>query len=454
MAFAVSILWWVYLFFTTQFVVVFDSLGYEESGKIIAYHGWAEFLRGGLQREPMFPLITALSMHLGDWWGISYDYPLKMIGLLFLLLTMVLSCRLMNMLSIRPVIAALVILYMGLSPVMTNSCLRLWSEFAAYPWVVLAVIWTIKSWELLGKPSHDQRDNARIMWHAVTLGVMFLLIMSVKAVAEGILFFYLWPFYWQVIAHWRSRNFIKFKQAAVFCLTVLVVFEGGVCGYKLCNYHYNGHFAFTNRGDSAFYGNTVRRLHPLTPRMIGAAAAYVPGMGLCTSLLSQKDCYYWSPENSDYIMAQKRVDLKAQGIEDKAAANYFIYSSLKMILLNPLQAVLLMIIEAHKMFFWESSLAFVAYPDWMEAGIYSTKILYSLRVILAVLSWIACVFAIFHVKDKRQGPALFWVIHFVFWYMAMYSLFFILDRYSFPIIPLYLVLISFLLDRITRTRVG
>jgi hypothetical protein len=366
---------------------------------------------------------------------------------------LLLSYRLMIILSIRPFIAALTILYMGLSPVMTNSCLRLWSEFAAYPWVVLAVIWTIKSWKLLDNVLNDRRENIRIVGHAGTLALMFLLIMSVKAVAEGVLLLYLWPFYWQIIAHWRSKNFIKLKQAAVFCLAVLIIFEGGVCAYKWCNYHYNGHFAFTNRGDSAFYGNTMRRMQPLTPKMLEAAAAYVPGMGLCTSVLSQRDCYYWSPDYSDVIMAQKRVDLEGQGIQDKAAAKYFIYSSLKMILLNPLQAVLMMTIEAHKMFFWESSLAFVAYPDWMEASVYSTKVLYSLRVIFAVLSWIACVFAMFHVKDKKQGYVLFWIINFVIWYMAMYSLFFILDRYSFPIVPLYLVLISFLLDRITRIRV-
>ena len=64
---------------------------------------------------------------------------------------MVFSYRLMRMLAISRWIAALFVLYMGFSPTMTNSSMRLWSEFAAYPWVVLAVIWTIKSWNFLDK---------------------------------------------------------------------------------------------------------------------------------------------------------------------------------------------------------------------------------------------------------------------------------------------------------------
>jgi len=444
-AFAVSALWWVYLFFTTQFIVVFDSIGYEESGKMIAHQGWAEFLRHGPQREPMFPGLVALSMQLGDWWGISYHYPLKMIGLLFLSLTMFLSYRLMSMLSVRPFIAALAILYMGISPVMTNSSMRSWSEFAAYPWVVLAVIWTIRAWKLLDNLSDERRSNIRIIGHAGILAFMFLGVMSVKAVAEGVLLLYLWPFYWQFVSQWRSGNIIKARQVAVFCLTVLIVFEGVVGAYKWCNYHYNGHFTFTNRGDWAFYGNTARRMQPLTLEKLGAAVAYVPGMGICNSVYSPKDCYYWSPDYSDVIISNKFGDLNKQGIKDGSASKYFILNSVKMIFSNSLQAVLLMIIEAHKMFFWESSLAFVVYPEWMDKSVYSTMVLYSLRVLFAFLSWLACLSAL---KEARKNPGLFWVINFVFWYMAVYSLFFILDRYSFPLVSLYLVLISFLINKI------
>ena len=279
LVFLIPILWWTYLFFTTQFVVVFDSAGYEEAGKMIAHQGWAEFLRQGPQREPMFPGLIALSMRLGDWWGMSYYYPLKMIGTSFLLLTMVFSYRLMRMMAINQWMACLFVFYLGISPTMTTSSMRLWSEFAAYPWVVLAVLCTIKSWNFLDGAPDDRRENLKVAGHAVMVALMFLLVMSVKAIAEGVLLFYLWPFYWRVFSSWRSRNFVKARQAAIFCLVVFMVFEGVVCVYKTYNYHYNGSFAFTNRGDWALYGNTVRRMQPLTLKRLGAAVAFVPAGG-------------------------------------------------------------------------------------------------------------------------------------------------------------------------------
>jgi hypothetical protein len=249
--------WWVYLFFTSQFVVVYDSSGYEDSGRMIAHQGWAEFLRHGPQREPMFPWLIALSMRLGEWWKVSYYYPIKVIGLIFLSLTMVFSYRLMRMLSISRWLACVFVFYLGISPTMSTSSMRLWSEFAAYPWVVLAVIWSIKSWEYLELPSGKGRGYSRTMGYAAMVALMFLGVMSVKAIAEGVLLLFLWPFYWRVFSSWRTGDLIKARQVIVFCLAVLFIFEGAACTWRACNYHYNGEFAFTNRGDWALYG--IRR---------------------------------------------------------------------------------------------------------------------------------------------------------------------------------------------------
>jgi len=421
-AFVVPVLWWVYLFFTTKFIVIYDSIGYEQLGKIIATHGWADFLRHGPTREPMFPGLVALSMRLGDWWGCSYGYPLKLIGVLYLFLTMALSYRLMRLLPVRPFIAALAILYLGISPVMTNSSMRIWSEFAAYPWVVLAVIWTIKSWKLLDNLSPDRREYFRITGHAMMVALSFLLFMSVKAVAEGILILFLWPFYRRIFSHWRSRNIIKSRQAAVFCLVVFLLFESVVCMYKWCNYRYNGNFTFTNRGVWLVYGSAARRIQPLTLEKLGAAVAYVPGMGICGAHYSQEDCNFWSGPYVDGIWSQKLDELANQGTKGNAASNYFILNTVQMVLSHPLQVFLLMGIEAQKMFFWESSLDFVAYPDWLDRVLHAVGFSYSLRIILAILSWIACVFAFcilcfrcpkFHFNDKGQREALFWTVNFV-----------------------------------------
>jgi hypothetical protein len=363
------------------------------------------------------------------------------------------------MLSVSRAIACLVIFYFGISPVMTNSSMRVWSEFAAYPWVVLAVIWTIKSWRGLNNSPDDHWGRSRTVGHALMVALMFLLIMSVKAVAEGVLLFYLWPFYWLIFSKWRSGGFLKAKQAVLFCLIVLVTFEGVVNIYRLQNYFSNGHFTYTTRGDWALYGNTARRMQPLSPRRLGAAVAFVPGMDICHATFGVDDCDFWSARHSDDITFQKQGELSARGVTEEASSRYFIHTSIKMILSNPLQEVMLMIIEAHKMFFWESSIAFVAYPDWLERIFYSSGFTDITKIILAFLSWAGCVFAFCYLcyrlwkpslASKEQDGALLWVFNFIFWYMAMYSLYFILDRYSFPLVSLFMVLIAFLLHKIVR----
>ena len=68
-------LWWVYLFFTTQFMVVFDSEGYEDVGKLIASTGWAEFLRQGRNASLYFPaggLVHAFGGLVGDFVSLSF----------------------------------------------------------------------------------------------------------------------------------------------------------------------------------------------------------------------------------------------------------------------------------------------------------------------------------------------------------------------------------------------
>ena len=458
-AFIIPLLWWIYLFFTTQIVVVFDAASYEDLGKMIVHQGWGEFFRTGPNREPLFPAMVAWSMQLGEWWGIAYYYPLKMIGTLFLLLTMVFSYRLMRMLSIPRIIACLAVFYLGVSPVMTNSSMRLWSEFAAYPWVVLAVLWTIKSWRVMDNVADDRRGMLKAIGHGAMVGLMFLLIMSVKAVAEGVLLFYLWPFYGLIVASWRRGSFLKAKHVIMFCLAALLVFEGAVNMYKWENYQANGHFVFTPRGDWFLYGNTACRMQPLSLRRLGAAVAYVPGLGVCPAIFGTDDCDFWSDRHAEDVAQAKREAFKAQGATEAELSQYYIYDSIRMILSNPLQAVGLWAVEAHKIFFWESSIAFVAYPDWLEGIFYAPGLMNSLKIVLALFSWGACVFSFCYLcfyrraywrQSHSQVWVLFWVLNFIFWFAAMYSVFFVIDRYAFPLVSLFLVLLAFMVHKWLR----
>ena len=451
-------LWWGYLFFTSEFVVVFDSGSYEGSGRIIAHQGWAEFLRQGPGREPLFPALVALSMRLADWWGVSYHYPLKLIGILFLAATLFFSFRLMRMMRIGFLAACLGVFYMGLSPTLSTSSMRLWSEFAAYPWVILAVIWSIKSWEYLKEGPEEKLTNLKIIGHAVMVAAMFLMILSVKAIIEGVLLLFLWPFYWQVFSCWRQRNFVKARQWAVFCLAVVLVFEGAACAYRACNYHYNGQFAVTDRGDWALYGNTARRMQPMTFKRVEAAIVSVSPLENCWAILPVDDCNFWTARYSDDLIDKKRGELRSQGVKDRSASRYFIESSLKMILANPLQAIGLMAIEAHEMFFWEPISAFEVYPDWLEGILHSMVFFKTMMNVMAALTWMAFAASFVYLWRRRgdieltnkHRTGLFWVFNFIFWYMALYSLYFILDRYAFPIVALYVILIVFWIDKIIK----
>jgi len=442
-------LWWVYLFWTTQPIIVFDAEGYEQTGHLIFSQGWHAFFHAGPQREPMFGALVALSMQLGQWAHIPYTYPLKLIGILFLCLTLLFSYRLMRMLAISPWVAAAACFYLGLSPTMTNSSLRVWSEFAAYPWVVLAVIWAIKSWRAMAHWPDNRRGFLSAAGHGLMVGLMFLLVMAVKATTEGVLLCYLWPFYGAMIHHWRRGHFLKARQLLVFCLVLLAFFEGAVNAYRWTNYTANGHFTYTTRGDWALYGNTVRRVEPLTLTRFAAAVASVPNLGLCPAIVPNEDCAVWTARYSDDIIDRKRDELNAQGLTEKAESQYFIQHSLQMILTHPFQEIILGMIEAHKMFFWESSASFMAYPDWLQNAMYAPAFVISLQMILGVLTWAAFVFAFCWVCRRRDDDLL-WVVNFIFWYMAVYALYFIVDRYAFPIVPLYTVLIAFACQKIAE----
>ena len=88
-AYVLPFVYWCYLILTTNFVVVFDSEGYINLANMF-YHTsqWAQYFRTGPNREPLYPLLIALSMHIGDWLNISYAYILKILSFLCLATTM------------------------------------------------------------------------------------------------------------------------------------------------------------------------------------------------------------------------------------------------------------------------------------------------------------------------------------------------------------------------------
>jgi len=72
LAFALPFIFWIYLAFSTQMTLAFDSVEYEKSGRIINSEGLSGYLKNGPQREPLYAYSISLSMKLADVIGVDY----------------------------------------------------------------------------------------------------------------------------------------------------------------------------------------------------------------------------------------------------------------------------------------------------------------------------------------------------------------------------------------------
>ena len=87
-AYLLPVLYWIYLTLTTNFILVFDSEDYFNLAHYLYDPGlWTKYYITGPNREPLYPLVIAISMHVGHWLGISYTYPLKILSFGFLAAT-------------------------------------------------------------------------------------------------------------------------------------------------------------------------------------------------------------------------------------------------------------------------------------------------------------------------------------------------------------------------------
>jgi len=454
--FFLVVLCWLYLFFVTQPILVFDGIGYQQLGQLIFEKGFGAYLHSGPNREPLFPLLVALSMWMGKHWHIAYQYPLRLMGLTSLLVTMLMVQRLMMLLNINRVVSALVILCLGFSPAILNSTLWLWSEFAAYPFVVLIVWWAIKSWKLLEGQGNSTKFLGQVFWHGFMVALFFIGLMCVKAVVQVVILLYLAPYMVRFVSQVKKYGWTKARPWLVFMISVLLVFEGFVQGYEWLNFKANGHYQFTNRGEGAFYSNTARRMEPLTFKRLGAELIFTVDEDLCVRVFGYPDCAFWSARHSDDISDAKAKEFENLHLTGRQMTRYYIHQGLGLMMANPLQALLTMLIEAHEFFFWETPANFVAYPDWMDQFIYNARFNFVLKLITAFFCWAGFVAAAWILLRRRnsgwltrdEGIVLWFAFSFIFWYAAAYSLFFILDRYAFPVVSLMFVLVSFVLNRL------
>jgi hypothetical protein len=425
-----------------------DAIGYEFLGKMLVQQGWTEYFRTGPNRELFYPALIAFSMGLGKIFGISYQIVQVLIQLLILFLTQILTLRILRILKINNLLSALTVLYLGISPAIVNSALSLFSEIATYPLILISMFLIYKSWLSLTGP------RFRIILLAIATSLLFVLMILSKGIFELVtpVFFFLF-----ILSALFTRNRKLIVNAFVYLVVILGVFYSLVIGYKSVNKNFNGHFTITNRGVWVLYGSTARRMEPLTTERFLTALAYVPGKGVCHSIFGEDKCRFWSFEKVDELGSHKISELNRSNMPPEVADSTLISLSKQEVLQNPAQYVLLATIEGSKMFFWESTqISFVRYPVILEKLFDWGPFKNGLRLAMALLTLLAFTYLgalIWRIRKnilKTEGPLLFLYLCFlfIFSFIGSYSLFGIIVRYLFPIVPLCLIICVFFIQNV------
>ncbi len=436
--FLISVLYWSFLALSSSMIIAQDATTYEELGRSIYNQGFIPaYFKTAPNREPVYPLLIALAMHLEHGTGVVYTKIMAFLGVLILLLTQFLLYLALKHLQVRQGIIAVALLYFAVSPAVNNAALSLYSEIAAFPIIIGVVHVSARALAAI------KRDDLRrsIGW-GLLLGLLLAGATLTKAVFEGISPLYLVGLVAaSLLAHQRRKKttwpWLIFLGAALFA------FYAPVAAYKNLNQQYNGNYALTGRASWALYGNAARRMEPLTPHRLGAALAYAPGEGLCASFFDKTDCTFWSFQRSDDYGMTKLSQLTQQGLDPQEINRRLLRASADLIIKNPLQFAFLSAVEATKLLFWESTqIGFVQYPSWLEK-IYNNGLFKNLlRLLMGLLTLMAVAFVWVRALYPSESALLKCTGLLVLLFMSLYSFFFILTRYALPVAPLFLIAIA------------
>lgn len=449
-AFLISFIYWVYLALTSHMIIVFDACGYEAAGKTLSGKRWLDYFLNGPGREPFYPLLVSLSMRIGDIFSLHYQMIQVFLQLSILFITQLLILRILRLLEINDWISAFTVLYLGVSPAMVNSALSLYSEIATYPLILAIILLMYQSWISFSG------QKIRIVTLAIASGLAFVIMTLSRGIFEVITPVFVSLFFLSTLLT-RKRRFIL--NATMYLVIVSAVFYILISGYKLTNKIFNGNFVVTSRGGHMLYGSAARRTGPLTRERFLTALACVPGEGVCKSIFGKEKCYFWSTYKSDEFGTGKISELEGKGLRriedvDKEAVR----AALNKVLQNPGQFVLLWFIEGFKMFFWESTqIGFVSYSAGLTKLFCWLPLKNGLRLLMSILTFAALVYLVNFLLHERENLFvphentkifLFLSLLLIFLFGSAYALCLIIPRYTFPIVPLYLIIIAYVFQEI------
>jgi hypothetical protein len=437
---------WGYLIAASRMDISADAIGYQDFGRQISEQGLPGIFLNGPNREPVFPLMIAGAMRLGAVMHVDYQIIQKVMHLGVILLSLGLMALILRRLKVRPRVMLAVLLYWGLSPAIINSGMSLFSEIATYPVVLLLILAVLNAWERAWEGRRFWRASA-VLCALAAMGVVL-----VKSYFEiGFIFFFA-PFLGGAgYCLFRKDPSRAWRLFAVFILSAGLVFSG--CHvYRSLNDRYNGQYAMTDRGSWALYGKTVRRVEPLTIGKIKAAILTIPGEGICRKFASEKDCFDVSYLAGDLPGMTEIARRLNSGMSKNEVNRSLVRESVQMIERHPWQCAFYSSCEWVKFLFWETTkTGFVMYPGWLERVYASELVRYALRCWLALVTLGAIVWGIITLGSGRgsvfERRFIAWALLFIAVTAVLYSVFSVLTRYVFMVVPLYLILAALWVDR-------
>jgi len=442
--------------------IIYDSDGYQYLGRLLVSDGWVEYIRLGPAREPFYPFLISIAMKIANYFSISY-LPIQItIQLLFLLISQILTLKLLKKLNINSTLCVLTILYIGFSPAIINSAIILWSEIAVYPFVLSIILISSTAWQKIQSYNNKgkKKQYLQTVFLAALLGISFVLSTFVKTIFELIVCVFFPIYFVLIIKSLVKRRKVQAINFTIFLICFFIISLVPINLFKYANKKLNGTFALRNTGPWALYGNTERRLKKLTSEKFFSAVAYAVNPNVCSLLPNPSSCAYWHYTTSDIIGRNKSSELKKSGMTNNEIDKTLLKLSLDQMREKPFQSILLIGVESIKMIFWEKpKLGFAVYPSWIEK-IFKNKIFnVTLIASMALLTFFAVLYLFIHLWRQRKQIFLinevnteliiltnifFLIVPFI----TLHSFFFILPRYALPISFLYLILIAYFIQQV------
>ncbi len=454
--FAICFIYWLYLIFHTKMPVVFDSIDYENTGRVIYQNGWLDFFRTGPHREPLYPALIALSMAWADFLSTDYQVILKVFQVVFLFLTQILLIVLLRKLNVRGGIIKLSVFYFGISPAAVNAALSEYYEIVVFPFVVAAVLLASSLWSDI----HQKRRYGSVLGKTILFGVCFSLLALGRGVFQYVFYFFIFPFCVSALLALFNRRGWLLRRLLIFISVAFVIFYSVTSYIKTMNLRYNGQYVFCKTHLSILLGSAYKRSQPISPRIIVVHIASVPGKGVCQLFFSKQECDYADWFGSD----QFRLTEAAQRMEtipkDRQQQEVF-RLALEKVIDHPFQYLFFSTVDATKMPFWESTqIGYVDYPAFLTKFYNHLFVRFGLRLLVGLMtiaSFVFVTFVLWRVKfnmrgEQRNTAMLFFAWLMITSYTFFYSLCYVLTRYALPIASMYIVCISFAINAVFRRK--